>query len=88
MLDGQTATIKSLVIAADAELGLRDVSAAVYHTLRGTGQGLFEVTEKSPESSAGCGCGSASSPYGCLPCIFLLVLAVLRRRNLNRRDRF
>jgi uncharacterized protein (TIGR03382 family) len=86
VLDGQTATIKNLIISADAQLGLRDVNAAVYHTLRGTGQGLFEVIDSSKDSSSGCGCGSASSPGGCLTVIFLMFFALRRRRKFTGCD--
>jgi len=80
--DSQNAVIGRLVIDAAAETGPRDATATVHHSLRGTGQGLFNVTEPGTDggngngNGSGCGCGASGSSSSSL--VLLLLLGILR----------
>ena len=84
--DSQNAVIGRLVIDAAAETGPRDVTATVHHSLRGTGQGLFNVTEPGTDGGSGngngngCGCGGKGNSL-----LLLGLLAVLAVRLTSRR---
>ncbi len=75
--DRRTATIATLSVAEDAELGERDATVTVLHTLTGAGQGLFEVSEQEQEN--GCSCGNSTGPKNCLLLLSLVCLVRLRR---------
>jgi len=77
--DSQNAVIGRLVIDAAAEAGPRDATATVHHSLRGTGPGLFNVTEPGTDggngngNGSGCGCGGSGGNSPILIALALLL---------------
>jgi hypothetical protein len=86
--DGQTAVIGRLIIDAAAETGPRDATATIYHSLRGTGAGLFNVAGAGTDggngngNGDGCGCGGT----GGNGLLLLGLIALLAMRFTSRRS--
>ena len=78
------------IFDAAAEAGPRDAIATVYHSLRGTGQGLFTVAGPGTDGGngngkdGGCGCGTGGSGAG-LFLLWLIALAGIRRSTSRRK---
>jgi len=87
--DANNAVIGRLMIDAAAGIGPRDVTATVHHSLRGTGEGLFNVTGPGSDGGngngkdGGCGCGGAgeSNPLLIALALLLGMLGLTSRRN-------
>ncbi len=75
----QSAVIGRLFIDPAAEIGPRDATATVHHSLRGTGEAVFSVSQPGTDGgngngkNGGCGCGTNGSGFG----LFMLVLVAL-----------
>ena len=86
--DANTAVIGRLLIDSAAETGPRDITATVHYSLRGTGEGLFNVTGPGTDggngngNGDGCGCSAYGNNLSLF--VFLVLLGLLRLTSRRR----